>query len=98
MTIGPAPMIRMLSISVRLGIPAHQCNEPFEQVMAVLRTRARLGGVLNREYRLVDDSKPFIGLVEEREMGRLDGFGHAFGVNHKTMVLTGDLDPPRAQI
>src|SRR6267143_749860 len=96
--IGPAPMIRMLSISVRLGILAHQSDKALEQVVAVLRARARLRVILDRKYRLSDHPQPFVGLVEEREMGRLDGPRQAFEVDDKTMVLSGDLDLAGAQI
>src|SRR5215813_7183011 len=92
MTIGPAPMIRMLSISVRLGILAHQSDKTFEQVMAVLRAGARLRVVLDGKYRLPEHPQPFVGLVEEREMGWLDESRQAFGVDDNTVVLTGDLD------
>src|ERR1700736_2084798 len=98
MMIGPAPMIRMGSISVRLGIFAHQRDKALEQVMAVLRARARLRVVLDRKYRLPEDPQPFVGLVKEREGGRLDEPWQAFGVDDEAMVLTGDLDFAGAQI
>src|SRR6266446_2222595 len=98
MMIGPAPMIRMLSISVRLGIFAHQSDKALEQVMAVLGAGARLRVVLDRKYRLSEDPQPFVGLVEEREVGRLDEPRQAFGVDDEAMVLTGDLDFAGAQI
>src|SRR6266446_6215055 len=98
MTIGPAPMIRMLSKSARLGILAHQSDKPLEQVMAVLRAGARLGVVLDGKYRLSEHPQPFVGLVEEREVGRLDEPRQAFGVDDKAVVLTGDLDFASAQI
>src|SRR6266852_2278478 len=59
--------------------------------MAVLRARARLGVVLDRKYRPVDNPQPLIGLVEEREMGRHYGFRQGFGVDDKAVVLAGDL-------
>src|SRR5439155_16471151 len=98
MTMGPAPMIRMLSISVRLGISGHQPNKALEQVMAVLRTRARLRMVLDREHRLANDPQSLIGLVEERKMGRLDRSRQALGVDDKAVVLAGDLDLVGQQI
>src|ERR1700737_2816566 len=98
MMIGPAPMIRMLSISVRLGIFAHQSDKALEQVMAVLRAGARLGVVLDGKYRLSEHPQPFVGLVEEREVGRRDEPRQGFGVADTTMVLTGDLAFARAQI
>src|SRR5438270_953713 len=98
MTIGPGPIIRMLSISVRLGILAHQSTKAPEQVMAVLRAGARLRVVLDRKYWLPEHPQPFVGLVEEREVGRLDEPRKAFGVDDEAMVLTCDLDFAGAQI
>src|SRR5437667_1102269 len=98
MMIGPAPMIRMLSISVRLGILAHERDKALEQVMAVLRAGAGLRMVLDREYWFSDQAQPFVGPVEEREVGRLDEPGQALRVDDKAMVLAGDLDLAGAQI
>src|SRR6516165_5112374 len=92
MTIGPAPMIRMLSMSVRLGILVHQPDKTLEQVMAVLRPGARLRVVLHGKHRLADHPQALVAVVEEREMRRLDILGQAFRVNDKPMVLAGDLD------
>src|SRR6516162_3258829 len=98
MTIGPAPMIRMLSMSVRLGILVHEPGKALEQIMAVVRAGARLRVVLDREDRLADHPQPLIGLVEERQVRRLDAVGQAFRVDDKTMVLAGDLDLASQQI
>src|SRR5215472_17133362 len=98
MTIGPAPMIRMLSMSVRLGILGHQPDKTLEQVMAVLRTRARLRVILHVEHRLADYPQSLVAVVEEREMRRLDILRQAFRVNDKPMVLAGDLDLAGLQI
>src|SRR6516162_6280135 len=91
MTIGPAPMIRMLSMSVRLGILAHQPDKTFEQVMAVMRTGARLGVILHRKDRSADHPQPFVAVVEEGEMRRLDVFRQALRVDDKPVILAGDL-------
>src|SRR5271169_6150854 len=98
MTIGPAPMIRMLSMSVRLGIRRHQRDEPLEQIMAILRAWARLGMVLHRKHRLADNPQSFIAVVEERKMGRLDAARQTIGLNDKAMILAGDLDCAGQQI
>src|SRR6516162_7898081 len=98
MTIGPAPMIRMLSISARLGILVHQRDKPLEEIMAVLRARARLGVVLDRKHRPADDPQSFIGVVEERPMGRLDPARQTLGVDNEAMVLAGDLHLAGEQI
>src|SRR4051812_27380495 len=89
---GPAPMIKMLSRSLRLGILVYQRDEPFKQIMAVLRPRARFGVVLDRKHRLVDDPEALVRIVEQREMCRLDFGRQALRVDHKTVVLAGDLD------
>ena len=92
MTIGPAPIIKMLSISVRLGIFVHQRDKPFEEVMAVLRAGARFRMMLDRKHRLADDPQSLIGLVEKRQMRGLDTSRQAIGVDDEAAVLAGDLD------
>src|SRR6516162_555127 len=98
MTMGPAPMIRMLSISARLGILGHQRDKPLEKVMAVLRAWTRLRVVLDREYRLADDSETFVGVVEQRPMGRLDPVRPALRIDDEAVVLAGDFHRPCQQI
>src|SRR5271168_1687624 len=98
MTIGPAPMIRMLSMSVRLGIRRHQRDKPLEQVMAVLWPWARLRMVLHREHRPTDDAQSFIGIVEQRQVGWLDPARQAIRLDDKAVVLAGDLDRAGQQI
>src|SRR5216683_1727407 len=98
MTIGPAPIIKMLSISVRLGMLVHQRDKPFEEVMAVLRAGARLRMVLNRKHRLADDPQTLIGLVEKRQMRGLDSSGQALGLDDEAVILAGDLDRSGQQI
>src|SRR5215469_9848475 len=92
MTIGPAPIMRMLSISVRLGILIHQRDKPLEEIMAVLRARARLRMVLDRKHRLSDHPQSFIRVVEQREMGGFDPLGQTLGVDDEAVVLASDLD------
>src|SRR5690242_20179127 len=48
MTIGPDPMIRILWMSVRLGIP-HQIEKLFEQVIGIVRPGRRFRMILNAE-------------------------------------------------
>src|SRR5579875_115454 len=93
MTIGPAPMIRMLAMSVRLGIGAHQRDEAREQIMAVLRAGTGLRVVLDRKDRPVDDAQPLIAAVEQRDVGRLDILGQALRIDDEAVVLAGDRDP-----
>src|SRR5215469_6963288 len=92
MTIGPAPMIRMVSRSVRLGMLAHQCDEALEEILAVLRSGAGFRMVLHRKYRLADDSQTLVGAVEERDVGRLDAVRQAVGIDDEAVVLAGDLN------
>src|SRR5215472_7873297 len=98
MTIGPAPMIRMLSMSARLGIAAHQPDKSFEQVMAVMWAGARLGVILHGKDRPADHPQPFVAVVEEREMRRLDVFRQALRVDDKPVILAGDLHLAGLQI
>src|SRR5271165_5363908 len=92
MTMGPAPMIRMLSRSVRLGILVHQRDKPLKQIVTVLWTRARLGMVLHRKYRLTDDPQAFVAVVEQRNVGRLNPLRQTGRIDHKSMVLASNLD------
>src|SRR5216683_7601128 len=101
MTIGPAPMMRMERISLRLGIISlccgirccesppplrgragvggnaplsprlfHHRDEPSEEIVAVPRSRARLGMVLHGKDLLPFDAQPLVAAVEQRDMGR----------------------------
>src|SRR6516164_1128201 len=98
MTMGPAPIIRMLSRSVRLGIRVHQRDEPLEQIMAVLRAGAGFRMMLDREHRLADNPQAFIRIVEQRDMGWLDPGWQALGFDDKPVVLARDLDLAGQQI
>ena len=101
MTIGPAPMIRMDFISVRLGISLrrslpffafHHLDEAGEEVVAVLRAGRGFRVVLHREHRLVLQLQPAIGAVEQRDVGLLDDLGQAFAVDGEAVIHRGDLD------
>src|SRR5689334_17183006 len=98
MTIGPAPMIRMLLRSVRLGILGHQPDKSLEEIMAVLRAGARLGVVLHREYWLAGHPQSFVGAVEQRKMRGLHSAGQALGLHDKPVVLAGYLDLAGQQV
>src|SRR5260370_4920383 len=60
--------------------------------MAVLRAGTRLRMMLDRKHRLADDPQTLIGLVEKRQMRRLDTSRQAFRVDDKAVVLARDLD------
>src|ERR1700745_2473293 len=98
MTIGPAPMIRMVSISPRLGILVHQRDKPLEKVVAVLWARARFRVMLDRKDGLPDDAQTFICIVKQRQMRRLDPSRQALGIDDKTVILAGDLDLAGQQV
>src|SRR6187402_428977 len=89
MTIGPAPMIRMLLISVRFGI-AHHFREAVEQVANIVGSWTRLWMALKAERRPVGPGEPLEGTVEERNMRRPQGRRYGRRINSKTVVLTGD--------
>src|SRR5215472_5536419 len=96
MTIGPAPMMRIDLMSVRLGIRSarlfHQVHESLKEVVAVLRAGAGLGVVLHGEDRLALDPQALVAAVEERDMCRLDVLRQALGDDAEAVVLAGDLD------
>src|SRR4051794_18253357 len=89
MTIGPAPMIRMLLRSLRFGI-AHQLCEAIEEIPDVVRTRTRLGMPLETECRAVGAGEPLEGTVEERHVRRPEIVGDRSRIDRKAVVLAGD--------
>src|SRR6266487_5608296 len=94
MTIGPAPMIRMLSMSVRLGTLTlfHHFREPVEQIADVVRSRARFGVPLEAERGPVGASEALQAAVEERHVGRFQVRRERVRVDREAVVLTGDED------
>src|ERR1700709_1639148 len=96
MASGPAPMMRRDLMSVRFGICsgllAHHGDEPVEQMMAVARTRARLGMVLHREGALRGRRAAFVAAVEQADMGDADALGQRLVVHREAVILAGDLD------
>src|SRR5687767_3885722 len=67
MTIGPEPMIRILWMSVRLGIP-HQIEKLLEQVIRIVRTGRRFRMILNAEGLDRAVLEPFTGVVVQVDM------------------------------
>src|SRR5262245_22418300 len=100
MTIGPAPMMRTLLMSVRLGTSAarirthgallHQLHEAIEQVADIVRSRARFGVSLKAERRAVGARKALEAAVEERDVGGLEVRRQRARIDRKTVVLAGD--------
>jgi len=105
MTIGPAPITRMLLMSVRLGIRlflalalVDHVDEAIEQVMAVGRAGRGLGMVLDREGRLVGAAQALVGAVEQRDVRDLGALRQRLRNDAEAVVLRGDLDLARGQV
>src|SRR5688500_9095469 len=98
MMIGPAPMMRMLLRSVRLGILVscfvlfHQCREAVEQVADVVRARGSLGMALEAEGRLRGVGQSLQRVVEQADMGRAQRGGQRLLVDREAVVLARDAD------
>src|SRR3954454_16982581 len=88
MTIGPAPMMRMLLRSLRLGI-AHQLGEAVEEIADVVRPGARLRVALEAERRAVGAGEALQRAIEERDVRRPQMGGHARRVVGEAVVLAG---------
>src|SRR6516164_10658935 len=93
MTMGPAPMMRMLLMSRRLGMPRrHHVDEALEEIIAVLRAGTRLGMILHGEHRPIPEAQALIAAVEKRDMRDLRLCREGFGEDAEAVVLAGDLD------
>src|SRR6185436_4670045 len=106
MTMGPAPMISTLWMSVRLGmafltmralLPDH-LHEAVEQVVHIMRTGARLRMALEAESRLVGAFEPLQAAVEQRNVRDPDVCWQRVCVHREAMVLAGDHHPPAVQV
>src|SRR6267143_7079020 len=97
MTIGPAPMIKMLLRSLRFGI-AHQLGEAVEEVTDVVRPRARLGMPLEAERRPVGPRQSLEGTVEEGDMRRPQVRLKRRRIDGEAVVLAGDHDLPAVEV
>src|SRR5258708_13219185 len=100
MTIGPAPMIRMLSMSVRLGTPAllHQFGEPVEEIADIVRAGACFGMPLEAERGPVGAREALQAPVEERHMGGLEVRRERVRIDREAVVLAGDEDRAALQV
>src|SRR5690348_7994696 len=97
MMIGPAPMIRMLSRSVRFGmsprsvlLPFHRVDEAIEQVADVVRTGARLRMALEAERGTVLQRDALQAAVEQRLMRDAHVRGQRLLVDREAVVLARD--------
>src|SRR6266849_2221001 len=100
MTMGPAPMMSTLLISVRLGTRSllHQLCEAIEEIANVVRPGARLGMPLEAERRPIGARKALQAAVEERNVGRFQVRRERIRVDCEAVVLTGDDDRSALQI
>src|SRR5271155_4899645 len=104
MTIGPAPMIMIDLMSVRLGIVlvsgrrgsgrlvVDQADEPLEEIVRILRSGRRFGMVLDREDGAVGHPEPLVRAVEERDVRGHRIGRQALGLDPEAVILAGDLD------
>src|SRR5690242_15848624 len=98
MTIGPAPMIRMLFMSVLFGMLLHHLREAIEQITDVVRSRARFWMALEAESRPVGPRQSLEGTVEEGYMRRPQVSAYRLGIDCKTVVLAGDHHLPGVEV
>src|SRR5690349_11853847 len=95
MMIGPAPMMRIDSMSVRLGIGSaralfHHLREPIEEIAEVVRARARLGMALEAERGFVGERKALKRAVEERDVRDPSVGRQRRRIDREAVVLAGD--------
>src|SRR5437879_12990249 len=92
MTIGPAPMMSTLLMSVRLGTAAllHHLCEAVEEIPDVVRPRARLGVSLTAECRPVGACEALQAAVEEGHAGGLAGRRERSRGGRRAVAQAGD--------
>src|SRR5258706_36212 len=92
MTIGPAPMMSTLLMSVRLGTLAlvHQLCEAIEEITDVVRPGTRLRMPLETERRPVGAREPLQAAVEQRHVRRFQIRRKRVRVDGEAVVLAGD--------
>src|ERR671921_2179355 len=105
MTIGPEPMIRILSMSSRRGtllrpglFVGDLLHELIEQVAGVAWPRARLGVVLDAPRVERAASEPLDRPIVEVAVGHLDAHGQSLPAHAEAVILAGDLDLPRPKV
>src|SRR5947199_979210 len=96
MTIGPEPMTRMLSRSVRFGTVSaarfHELDELVEEVGGVVGAGGGLGVVLHGEGPRRSDPQALDDPVVEIHVGDGGAAGDRVGIDGVVVVLAGDLD------
>src|SRR6478672_13448194 len=92
MTIGPAPMIRTVLMSLRFGMSArlHRRHESIEEVTHVVRPGAGLGMALERKRRRIRERETLVAAVEQRPVGDTHVRWQCGLVDGKAVVLAGD--------
>src|SRR6476620_6542823 len=107
MTIGPAPIIRILLMSVRFGISLggyrratsfHQAYKAVEQRPDILRAGASLRVSLEAERRPIGERKALQRAVEQRLVRHAHIFGECPGIDLEAVVLAGDHDVTGVEI
>src|SRR5690348_3937050 len=100
MMIGPAPMIRTLLMSLRLGMALlfDRFDETIEEVVDVVRTGARLGVSLETERRAIRQCETLQAAVEERHVSDACVRGKRRGIDGEAVILARDHDAARVQI
>src|SRR5262249_18542712 len=92
MMIGPEPMMRILWMSVRLGIFHHR-EEFLEQVIRVMRPGRRFGMVLDAERRNGTMLETFHSVVVQIDVRDSDIVHiETLGIHSEPMILCRDLD------
>src|SRR3990170_8830611 len=97
MTIGPAPMISTLLMSLRFGI-FHHLGETIEEVPDIVRPRTRLGVSLKTKRRPIRPREALEGTVEERNMGRSEVFTDGRRIHCEAVILAGDHHLPGVEV
>src|ERR1700752_2475143 len=99
MMIGPAPMMRMLSMSVRLGIVRlHQRHEAVEEVSDVMWSRRRFRVPLKAERRFVDTREALQRAVETTLVRGAQVGGQRLLVHREAVVLACDAYPAAVEV
>src|SRR4051794_2035850 len=100
MMIGPAPMMRMRWMSLRLGIFVflHHRREAIEQGGDVMRAGRGFGVALEAEGRAVGAGEALQRAVKQRDVGDAAVVRQAGGVDCEAVVLRGNQDLPRVEV
>src|SRR3954466_12094259 len=93
MTMGPLPMSRIDSMSVRLGIAGDEVGELCEEIAGVVGAGTGLGVVLHAEGGNVAAAQSFDDPVVEVDVGDVGAVDRTFD-DGVVVVLAGDLDSP----